>query len=331
MVYLSQFRALVLLLLLLAPQLHTTSVSPVTITAQVTYTINGRFLLVNNNNVTVNDYVYISLPQNTTFQRSLVVKIEPTPVRFQRDEDGNVFAVALVRASPGEKLWINVVYKVTVYAYSINPSLSRGMWPNMTMVKKYTTSTRYWNTYNFTVVKLAYENAYAESPLSTVQRLANWVVSRVSYTVYLGRAGSDHALVRRGSEYAIRGDCVEVADVFIAMARSLGVPSRAAYGFLLTSYKERMWLNMSTVEEEGDRILEHWGGHMWPQVYVEPYGWIDVDMLDGMMPNVGEFSARHVIFGFEETKYYGSSLTSSCIPSYMTLSYIEYYFEGELG
>jgi len=299
--------------------------------SQVTYTIVGRFLLVNNNNVTVNDYIYISLPQNTSFQQSYVVKIEPRPIRLLQDEDGNVFAVAAVTARPNERVWVNVTYRVIVTPYEIDRAQSRGVWPQGELVRQYTRSTMYWDIYNATLVKIAYDTAYRDAPLEVVDRLASWVVGRVRYTVNLGRSGSNHALMYTGRGYAIQGDCVEVSDVFITMARSLGIPARAAYGFLLTSYKEHMWLNMSTVEEEGEAILSHWGGHMWPQVYIDPYGWIDVDMLDGMSPNVGRFSARHVVFGFEETKYYGSSLTSSCIPSYMTLSYIEYWFDGELS
>jgi len=309
----------------------TTSPSGFKLGSQVTYTIVGRFLLVNNNNVTVNDYIYISLPQNTSFQQSYVVKIEPRPIRLLQDEDGNVFAVAAVMARPNERVWVNVTYRVIVTPYEIDKAQSRGVWPRGELVRRYTRSTMYWDIYNATLVKIAYDTAYRDTPLEVVDRLASWVVGRVRYTVNLGRSGSNHALVYTGRGYAIQGDCVEVSDVFITMARSLGIPARAAYGFLLTSYKEHMWLNMSTVEEEGEEILSHWGGHIWPQVYIDPYGWIDVDMLDGMSPNVGRFSARHVVFGLEETKYYGSSLTSSCIPSYMTLSYIEYWFDGELS
>lgn len=327
-------RVIVVLLLVFTSlmQLETgTSMTGVNLTSRVTYTINGYFLLVNHNNVTVNDYVYISLPQNTTFQTSYILGIKPTPIRFQTDEDGNVFAVAFIVASPGEKIWVNVTYRVIVSGYSIETSASKGVWPNFELLRKYTTSTRYWDIYNATIIKIAYDTAYSETPLATVQKLSNWIVSRVNYNVNLGRSGSDHALIYTGRGYRIQGDCVEVADVFITMARMLGVPSRGVYGFLLTGYKEHMWLNMSTVSEEGDAILSHWGGHMWPQVYVEPYGWIDVDMLDGMAPNVGVFSARHIVFGFEETKYYGATLTSSCIPSYMTLEYIDYIFDGELA
>jgi len=294
----------------------------------VEYEVTGRFILVNRHNVTLSDFVYIALPQNTTYQEGYIVRVEPPLLRLVKDEDGNVLGVVKVSAEPGEKVVVNVAYRVVVKGYRIRAELARGEWPSLSVVERYTSKTAYWNTYNLTLVELAYRVAYADSPLDTAAKLASWVLPRVSYRVHLGRAGSDRALVRAFGGYAIQGDCVEVADVYVTMARALGLPARTAYGVLLTSYSQRMWLNMTTVAEEGEALLQHWGGHMWPQVYIPPYGWVDVDMLDGMSPNVGVYSARHIVFGVEETKYYGSALTSSCIPSYLDLEYVEYEFRG---
>ncbi len=305
-----------------------TAAEAYTVKAVVVYRIGARFLLVNNNNFTVTDHVYVSLPQNTTFQTSKVISMSPSPMRFLRDEDGNVYTVVQVAAEPGARVWINATYVVEVKAYSINEGAHSGEWPPLDLVRRYTSSTGYWNIYNATLIGLAYKTSFADRPLEIAKRLAEWVVRRVSYRVNFGRLGSDHA-VSWWWDYSITGDCVEVADVYVTMARILGLPARTAYGFLLKSYRETYWLNMTTILLEGDRILEHWGGHIWPQVYVIPFGWIDVDMLDGLRPNVGVYSARHIILGVEETKYYGSGLSSGCIPSYLTLQYVEYTFEGE--
>ncbi len=293
-----------------------------------TYIIEGRFLLVNRNNVSVHDYVYVALPQNTTFQKSYVLYIKPAPIRYMTDEDGNRYAVTVIDAKPGEKAWIHVKYRVEVSGYVLYADEDRARWPSFDMVKRYTVSTGYWDVYNETLIRLAYQVGYADNPVTTARKLAEWVVGRVAYYVNMGRYGSDHAVVYRYGRYQIVGDCVEVADVYVTLARILGLPARTAYGFLLTSHSQKMWLNMSTLGKEGEGLLSHWGGHMWPQVYVPPWGWIDVDMLDGMQPNFGIFSERHVLFGVEETKYYGTSLTSSCVPSYMTLQYVEYNFRG---
>ncbi len=294
-----------------------------------TYIIEGRFLLENENNISVTDYVYVSLPQNSTFQKSYILYIDPKPIRYTVDEDGNKYAVVVINAEPGERTWIRVKYIVTVSGYTINFDEKKAIWPRLDLAKRFTGSTGYWDVYNVTLIKLAYKVAYSDNPLVVARKIAEWVVPRISYFVNMGRYGSDHAIVEKFGSYYIVGDCVEVADIYVTFARILGLPSRTAYGILLFSHREKQWLNLSEVEKEGNEILTHWGGHMWPQVYIPPWGWIDVDMLDGMRVNVGIYSNRHILFGVEETKYYGSSLTSSCIPSYLTLQYVEYDYRGE--
>jgi len=298
----------------------------VAVTGSVRYRLEGRFLLSNPLNSTVRDYVYIPLPQNSSFQRGYVSSIEPPPARYLRDEDGNVYAVVEVEVGPGARLWINASYVVEVSGYRLEGEVD--VWPPLEVVRRYTGSTGYWNVYNETLIGIAYSVAYADTPTEVARRLAEWVVRRVSYRVQASRLGSDHAVVRRLLDYAIVGDCVEVADVYVTMARILGLPSRTAFGLLLPSTSGRMWLNLS--EPVGPGLLEHWGGHMWPQVYLPGLGWVDVDMLDGMQPNVGVYSERHILFGVEETKYYGSALSSVPIPGYLRLEYVEYAY-GVVG
>jgi len=324
-------RALLALALLpsalaLLPALAPSERAGIAVTANVTYTLVGRFLLANPSNSTVRDFVYVPLPQNTTFQRSYVVSMDPPPLRYAVDEDGNVYAIVQVEAGPGAKLWVRVEYRVSVAGYRLE-SAPRA-WPPLGIVRKYTRSSGYWNVYNGTLIDLAYRVAYADAPYDAARKLAEWVVNRVKYRVQFSRLGSDHAVARGLLDYAIVGDCVEVADVYVTMARILGIPARTAYGLLLTGREGRMWLNMSTAAEEGDRLIEHWGGHMWPQVYLAGVGWVDVDMLDGMQANVGVYSERHIVFGFEETKYFGSALSSVCVPGYLTVQYADYEYRG---
>ncbi|MEM0345547.1 MAG: transglutaminase-like domain-containing protein [Thermofilaceae archaeon] len=296
-------------------------------TAVVTYTIDASFLLANRYNFTVRDPVYIPLPQNTSFQQSFVVSIDPPPLRYVRDEDGNVYAIVEVEVPAQSKIWISARYKVIVTAYRLEGEVYT--WPPLEVVRRYTSSSGYWDIYNETLIELAYRVGFAHWPTEVARRLAEWVVRRVNYRVQLSRLGSNHAVVRGFFDYAIVGDCVEVADVYVTLARILGLPARTAFGLLLTDISGRMWLNLSTIAQEGEALLEHWGGHMWPQIYLPGLGWVDVDMLDGMKPNVGVYSERHIVFGFEETKYYGSALGSAPIPSYLRLEYVEYVYRGE--
>lgn len=292
----------------------------------VTYTLEARFLLINPNNFTVRDVVYVPLPQNSSVQKGFVASIEPPPTRYVRDEDGNVYAIVEVKAGPSGRVWLNASYVVVVASYRLEGEVYA--WPPLELVRRYTSSSGYWDVYNGTLIDLAYRVGYADAPTEVARRLAEWVVRRVSYRVQLSRLGSNHAIVRRLFDYAIVGDCVEVADVYVTMARILGLPARTAFGLLLLDTAGRMWLNLSTMAYEGEALLEHWGGHMWPQIYLQGVGWVDVDVLDGMQASVGVYSERHIVFGFEETKYYGSALGSAPIPGYLKLQYVEYSYEG---
>lgn len=299
----------------------------ITPTVVVAYAIDARFLLANRYNFTVRDPVYIPLPQNTSFQQSFVISINPPPLRYVKDEDGNVYAVVELEVHAQARTWVSAQYRVVVTAYRLEGELYS--WPPLETVRRYTSSSGYWDIYNRTLIELAYNAGFAHWPTEVARRLADWVVRRVNYRVELSRLGSNHAVARRLFDYAIVGDCVEVADVYVTMARILGLPARTAFGLLLSDISGRMWLNFSTLAQEGEALLEHWGGHMWPQILLPGVGWVDADMLDGMRPNVGVYSERHIVFGFEETKYYGSALGSAPIPSYLRLEYVEYAYRGE--
>ena len=74
-------------------------------------------------------------------------------------------------------------------------------------------------------------------------------------------------------------------------------------------------------------LLSHWGDHMWSQVYLTSWGWVDVELLEGDVPQIGDYSNCHVIYGLEETKYYGTVLGSTCLTSYLSLEYAEIEYE----
>ena len=295
-------------------------------TYEHTYVIKARYLIKNPLNRTTKDFIYIAIPRNTTFQHSYLISIEPKPVRVQLDEDDNVFAVIELKLKPGEKFWIRAEFKVTMTEYAIDEKGVTSTWPPMELVAKLTGPTSLWNTENETLIEVANKYGKGDTPLEIVKNLASWLVQRINYQVKGGRLGSDRALVAGPKGLEVRGDCVEVADVMVTLARIKGIPARTVYGFMLTSPYEKMWLNLTTAEKEGEELLKHWGGHMWSQVYVPPWGWIDVELLEGRVARVGEYTWRHVVLGFEETRYYGTTLTNMCLTGYLELEYVEYEF-----
>ncbi len=293
----------------------------------ITYQIKGRFILKNREKIPLKDFVYVTIPRNTTYQTTRIVYIYPKPSKIQTDEDGNRFAVVELSANPSEKKEIRVEFIVKVSGYKILYNRSESYWPNLDIVRSLTTKTNFWDTMNQTLINLAYKIGNGDTPLEISENIAKWMVKHIDYHVYFGRSGSDHALTRRGFDYYVTGDCVEVADTYVTLSRILGIPARTVFGIYVTDYESKQWLNYSTLREEGENILNHWGGHMWSQIYIPPWGWVDVELLEYMKPKVGDLSNHHIIYGIEETKYYGTLLTSTCLPSYLDLEYVELDFK----
>ncbi len=290
-----------------------------------TYVVQERALLVNKLDRVVREYVYLSIPRNTSRVYCEVLKVEPKPLRYERDEEGNVFALVFIEVEPGGKLWINLTYTVRVSGYKMRLNREKALWPPLEIARVYTDDSIYWNINNETLRKLAYKIAYSDNPLETAEKLARWIQDHLVYEMTRGRKGSDHALIKKGFDLAVYGDCVEVADTYVTLARILGLPARTVFGFLLTSHEEKHWLNASLREDMS--LLTHWGGHMWVQVYIPPWGWIDVEMLEDLsQPKIGDFSNLHVPFGVEGRTFYGSGLLEFVIPSYLKLEYIELEF-----
>jgi len=291
-----------------------------------TYLMKARILVKNNLNRTVKDLIYFTIPRNLTYQTTFLKGINPEPKEIRIDEDGNVFAVIEVEVKPNMTKWINMTVEIHMAEYDIDETSANSYWPDEKIVKELTIPTRIWNTENKTLIEIAEKYGKGDTPLDIAESLAKWVARNTLYEVTNVRKGSDRAIIKEGFNYKIHGDCVEVADTYVTLARIKGLPARTAFGFMLTNKNELMWLNYS-IRDEGERVLTHWGGHMWSQVYVPPWGWVDVEVLEGYVPKMGEYSWRHIVLGVEETKYYGTTLSNFAISGYLEIQYAEYEFK----
>lgn len=292
-----------------------------------TYLIEAAFRLKNDRDVSVSDIVYVLIPKNMTYQTSWLISIEPEPLVLEVDENGNTYAKIRMEMGPNEIRWINATFKVTMqsYRHSFNPDAA--LWPTLDMAKKYTKSTVVWTTENETLINLAKKIAGdEENPLKIAKRIAEWIVDNLVYTVNPNRSrGASHCIAYREGDFYVYGDCTEVADAYITLARILGIPARAAFGMMLEEPEEYYWLNESS-RGEGEELLTHWGGHIWPQVYIEPWGWIDVEMLEGLVARVGDYSWRHIVFGLEEKNFVEEEGAHFCVSMYLELEHMEFKF-----
>ncbi len=289
----------------------------------VNYTVKESVLLQNDLNMTVNETVYLAVPQNTTYQEAVLLNFDGN-YRFIRDEDGNVMILTWFKMPPHERRWVNSTFRIAAHPYRITFG-NCYVWPNFTLVKEYTTETRYWDIKNRTLIDITKSVVDgAEGPVEVAGRIAKWLSSRIEYRVLPTRAGSDGSLFIKNSKVILIGDCSEVSDVYVTMARIAGLPARVAFGMLLENRSRTFyWINTSQEEFE-----QHWGGHAWSQVYIPRWGWVDVELLEGFLPKVGDYSWRHVVYGFEAKKFAGSAIEEFVLPSFSRLRYVSFTFTG---
>jgi len=98
--------------------------------------------------------------------------------------------------------------------------------------------------------------------------LNHWVYENIQYTLVLGEFTSEETL-ETGT-----GKCLDKANVYLALARTAGMPARLMSGFLiLNPASAGAFLEISGVTPDGRYII----GHAWTQVYLPSEGWVFAD------------------------------------------------------
>jgi len=125
----------------------------------------------------------------------------------------------------------------------------------------YTLSSGNIDSNNNDIVLLSSSLAEGEDDLYiVVNKLADWVKDNIEYTLdtLTAEVSQKASWVLNNKE----GVCDELTTLFIAMARSLGIPARYISGMAYTNWKG----------------LNDFGPHAWAEVYFPDYGWIAFDV-----------------------------------------------------
>lgn len=181
----------------------------------------------------------IALPPTTNYQEVAIENINPVPNNVVRDKDGNWLAQYTLL--PSKKL--TVIAKGRVYV---------GLTPQQEPLSEkelsvYLQQQPYWETKDAILKQLAKQ-------LQTPEKIYDYVRTHLIYdfsrvTIDQKRLGGMYVLQHPESSV-----CLEFTDLFIALARAAGIPSREIDGFAYTqNTTERPLLN---------DIL-----HAWPEYY----------------------------------------------------------------
>ena len=189
-------------------------------------------------------------------------RIFPT---ISRTEDNRWTTVSVGDISEGSSKPISITQtlKVSDVEFSINPSAVGTSFPPD--VQTYTSSV----------------SGLFESDNPAIQALANQIVGNetnpylkakrilenvIAYLQYERQTEEHSALWAYNSK---KGDCTEFSNLFIALARAVGIPAKAISGF--------GYLPLYSLAGTGTSVTEI--GHAWAIAYLPNYGWVPVDAV----------------------------------------------------
>lgn len=205
----------------------------------------------------------IALPPDTSYQDVIFQRIEPKPINVTVDNDGNY--LAWYRLNRSQKLDIKVIGSAKLYTNSKvkNPHLDESL------KKKYTEVQQYWEKDNPQIVDKLNEilEGAVDEPAEKVRLIYQFVVS---YLKYDPERLKGNEIERLGALTALNNPnsaiCMEFTDLFIALARAAGIPSRELDGYAYTANNILRPLSLTK------DVL-----HAWPEYWDDRRGWVMVD------------------------------------------------------
>lgn len=199
----------------------------------------------------------ITLPPDNNFQKVVFESINPPPADVDIDADGNFIAKYRLRPKQGQNV------QVTGYVEVFSKPF-RKITQSLTGEEKikYLAPAKYWETDSAPIKEKA-------KNLKTPKQIFDFVSS---YLVYNENKLNSSAIERLGALTAFNSPkeavCMEFTDLFIAIARSAGIPAREIVGY---AYTQNTRLRPLSFAAQGDLL------HAWPEYWDDTLGWVQVD------------------------------------------------------
>ncbi len=284
------------------------------------YTKEGILLVMGNNQVFKFKFQYklantnplfkeqykVVVPADFSTQKVLFSQISPTPQKTYIDSDGNYVLIYIL--NPKQKAQVKITGQAQVFptynALSKPNSIKKELSP--AEYKVYTAAQPYWQVANPFIHTLALKITKGDSTnLSKALSIENYVASHLTYNQ---KAIFDSNRQRLGALKALEDPtnaiCQEYVDVFVTLARSVGVPAR-----MIAGYGDPPNINVNPLPPD---IL-----HAWVQFYSSQYGWVNADptwqSTSGNLNFFGNIGSSH----FALVRYGISSVNPPLILSFV--------------
>ncbi len=203
---------------------------------------------------------WLALPMSRLGQQISVLSINPPPQEIIKDDiNGNIIIFWDITPSTNSLIFqYDFEVIATDIEFEIDPCTIKPY--NMESDQyRYYTKSEPWIEISPEIIQKAKDIIGTETnPYLCAKLFYNWVIENMVY-IYpkVEDRGAQKSFTR------LSGDCGEFSYVFIALCRSVGIPSRS-----ITA----IWPTES--------------GHAWAEFYIEPYGWLPVDCTIAQVLNM---------------------------------------------
>lgn len=228
----------------------------------------------------------IALPPDTAFQKVYFDKISPVPDNITIDDDGNW--LANYKLSPRQRVDVTVIGYVQIFA-----SYRSFLKPDPKVLSDNLKESEFWQTQDPEIKNLAAE-------LKTPEAIYNYVVNNLKYDFSRVQPNVQRLGAKKALENKEQAICMEFTDLFVALARSAGIPAREVNGFAYTENPQLQPLSLVA------DVL-----HAWPEYYdTQKEVWIPVDPTWAQTSGIDYFNKldlRHftfVVHGTNATRPY---------------------------
>lgn len=195
----------------------------------------------------------ITIPPDTAYQKIYYTNINPRPSDMYIDTDGNW--IAKYELKPRERIDVIAVGNVQIFS-GIRPYLS----PSDDTLKSNLTTSQYWEIDDPAIKELA-------DKLKTPRAIYDYVSTTLTYDYSRVKSNVERLGAVSILQNPSQAICMEFTDLFVAIARSAGIPAREINGYAYTENPEIQPLSLV------NDVL-----HAWPEYYdYDKKAWIPVD------------------------------------------------------
>ncbi|RJQ26165.1 transglutaminase family protein [Candidatus Parcubacteria bacterium] len=217
----------------------------------------------------------IALPPTTNYQDITINNISHSPKNVYQDEDGNWLATYSL--SPQEKKDIEVTGTIKTNAHPQKQEIT------LKQRVQYTKQDKYWEVQDPQIQKLAKE-------LKTPKKIYEYVVGKLNYNYEKAIGENERLGAIKSLQNTNDAVCLEFTDLFVAIARAAGIPTRAIEGYAYTQNSKLRPLSL--IKD----VL-----HAWPEYYDDvKQTWIMIDPTwgntTGNMDYFEDLDLEHIVF-----------------------------------